>query len=109
MNGRLLRVGTALAGLAGLAGFVVLIAYHSIATLSGLLIGAGWGIALVVALHVVPMAAAALAWHVLARPLWPGRYALFLWARLVRESANALLPVTQIGGDLIGARLLTIR
>ena len=109
MNGRLLRIGTALAGLAGLAVFILLIAYHNIAALSGLLIRAGWGVALVVVLHVLPLAAAALAWYVTTRALWPGRYALFLWARLVRESANALLPVTQIGGDVIGARLLTIR
>src|SRR5262249_8783835 len=29
--------------------------------------------------------------------------------RLVREAANALLPLAQIGGDFIGARCLTLR
>src|SRR5689334_5024773 len=109
MKGRALRVGTGLAGLAGLAGMVLLIVYHDVTVLTELLLGAGWGIALVIAAHVLPMAAAALGWYAVACHLWPGRYVVYLWARLVRESANALLPVTQLGGDVIGARLLTIR
>ena len=108
MKGRALRIGTGLAGLAGLTGFVLLIAYHNVAELTDLLLGASWGIALVTIAHILPMAASALGWYEIARPLWPPRYAVFLWARLVRESADALLPLTQIGGDVIAARLLTI-
>jgi putative membrane protein len=108
MKGRALRIATGLTGLAGLAGFILLIAYHNVAELTDLLLGAGWGIALVTIVHILPMAAAALGWYEIARPLSPPRFAVFLWARLVRESADALLPLTQIGGDVIAARLLTI-
>jgi putative membrane protein len=33
---------------------------------------------------------------------------VFLWARLVREAVNSLLPVAQIGGDIAGARILAL-
>lgn len=106
MNRRALKIGTALIGLAGLIGIIVLVASQDPEALYRLLVGATGGIALVVAFHVVPMIASAMAWRAAMRPLWHGRPGLFLWARLVRESANALLPVAQVGGDVIGARIL---
>jgi putative membrane protein len=36
-----------------------------------------------------------------------GRLWLFAWARIVREGANDLLPFSQIGGLVVGARTLT--
>jgi putative membrane protein len=36
-----------------------------------------------------------------------GRLPLFAWARLAREGANDLLPFSQIGGLVVGARTLT--
>src|SRR5262245_23978293 len=35
-----------------------------------------------------------------------GRLPLFLWSRMVREAASDLLPFSQIGGLVIGARVL---
>jgi putative membrane protein len=42
------------------------------------------------------------------RPLWQAGAGIFLWARLVRESANAVLPLAQVGGDVLGARVLAL-
>jgi putative membrane protein len=33
----------------------------------------------------------------------------FIWARWVREATNLLLPVAQVGGEVVGARMLTLR
>jgi putative membrane protein len=108
MSGRALRIVTGLTGLAGLAVVVILIAYYNIATVAELLIGVGWGVAVVIAVHAAPMTASALAWHAITRTLWPGGFKVILWARLVREAAGNLLPVAQIGSDVVGARILAI-
>jgi len=104
---RALKLAAGLAGLAGLALMVVLIAYQGVAELGRVLLSAGWGIAAVTAVHVFPIAASATAWRTATRSAWPGRALVFFWARLVREAVNGLLPVGQIGGDVVGARILT--
>lgn len=101
-----IRIATVLIAMAGITALVVLIAWQDLDRLGDLLLGAGWGIAVVTLAHLVPMVASALAWRAAARPLWPPRFGVFLWARLVRESVNALLPVLQVGGDFVGARIL---
>ena len=70
---------------------------------------AGWGLALVAAYHLVPMIADAYAW----RPLFaatprPG-FITLTWVRWLGESVNTLLPVAQIGGEVIRSRLLALR
>lgn len=55
------------------------------------------------------MAMANLSWReLLPRENRPGTLAL-LWIRWVRESINTLLPVAQLGGDLVCARLVYLR
>ncbi|AWB25427.1 TIGR00374 family protein [Methylobacterium currus] len=67
----------------------------------------GWGALLVVAARFVAVAWAGLGWWVVfprgERPLLRACVSV----RFVREGINTLLPVAQVGGDLIGARLLT--
>ncbi|MFQ5618046.1 MAG: lysylphosphatidylglycerol synthase domain-containing protein [Rhodospirillales bacterium] len=106
-NRQALKVGSGLAALAGLALIVVLIAYQGFAELGRVLFSAGWGIAAVTVFHLVPMAASAIAWRAAAGSAWQGGVAVFMWARLVREAVNGLLPVAQIGGDVVGARVLS--
>jgi len=69
---------------------------------------AGWGVAVICLLRGVAVAGAGLGWFVLfppARRPSPFDCALI---RFLREGANALLPMTQVGGDVIGARALTL-
>ena len=73
------------------------------------IVSAGWAALLVVAVRAVAVAVAGAGWWLLfpanARPsVW-----LCMGLRFVREGANALLPLAQIGGDLIGARCLALR
>ena len=69
----------------------------------------GAGIGYVIALHVVVLACDGIAWRAFLAPEQRAPLADFLWARWVREATNLLLPVAQIGGEVVGARLLTLR
>jgi putative membrane protein len=73
------------------------------------LFAAGWGVLAVVLLRGIAVSAAGVGWFFLfPAGLRPTALACVL-VRFVREGANALLPLTQIGGELIGARVLTLR
>jgi len=77
------------------------------ATVAAAMAQAGWAAAIVIALRLVAVTLAGLTWWLLfpkhPRPQ-PSVCALL---RIVREGANTLLPLAQIGGDVIAARLLT--
>ena len=89
-------------GLAVMIAFVVREGAQSIASL---LRHAGWLLLLLVPLHVAPLLLDVMGWRLLI----PGRSrirALFLIAS-IREAINRLLPVANIGGELVGANLLS--
>jgi putative membrane protein len=69
---------------------------------------AGWGIAAVVAYHLIPIFLDAVAWWV----LFPRSERLPLpklfWMRWVGESVSTLLPSAAVGGDIVRARLAAI-
>lgn len=70
-----------------------------------LLAGAGPGVALLCAWHLLPMLLDTLAWRALLPPEPRLPLARLLEMRWLGESVNALLPVLQVGGDLLRARL----
>jgi putative membrane protein len=105
---RSVRTGVVLAAIAGVAISTVLIAYHSFAAVGEAVWKTGWGLGIIVALHLVAVVFCGLAWRLLfvSRP----PKTIFLIAlRWIRESVNTLLPVARVGGDLAGARLLVNR
>jgi putative membrane protein len=104
---RRVRIGSGLAALAGLAAIVGLIAYQGFAEVGGVMMTAGWGIALVTVFYLLPLTASACGWRAAAAAFGPARFWLFLWGRLLRAAINGLLPVAQVGGDIVGARILT--
>ncbi|WP_051249406.1 lysylphosphatidylglycerol synthase domain-containing protein [Inquilinus limosus] len=108
MTRRAIKLATALVGLAGLCGVIGLVASQNAEAVLRLLLGASGGILLVVAYHLLPMACSAMGWRAAIRPLWAAGPGIFVWARLVRESANAVLPVAQVGGNVLGARVLAL-
>ncbi len=75
----------------------------------GAVAAAGWGVLAVVVLRGVAVSAAGVGWFF----LFPAGLRPTAWTcvliRFLREGANALLPITQIGGEVIGARALTLR
>ena len=85
--------------------FYVLRKYHLTEILAAVA-AAGWGIVWISAYRFVTIATDAVGW----RELWlgaknprPGRVLLYRW---IGESVNSLLPVAQVGGHVVRARLL---
>jgi putative membrane protein len=107
MSGRALRIGVGAAGLGGLALLVVIVTSFDLNRLGDLLLTIGWGIAAVTAVHLLSLAISALAWHTVANQVWRGSWLIFVWARLTREAVSSILPVAHVGGDIVGARILT--
>jgi putative membrane protein len=98
-----------LATLIGLGVAITLFASTGFAPIAEALLGAGWGILLVVALHTPQTLFSAFGWRALIdEERAPGLWLLYR-LRWIRESVNALLPVAQIGGDFVRAHLLSQR
>jgi len=95
--------------LIGLGVAITLLVSNNIAGIAQALLGAGWGILFVVALHLPQTLFSTLGWRALIDEAKPPKLWLLYRLRWVRESANALLPVAQIGGDFVRARLLAQR
>jgi putative membrane protein len=99
--------------------FSILVAAIGLAVIAGAIVAAnpravaaaiarvGPASLLVIATRAVSVGLCGLAWWLLFPPKHrpPARICMLL--RYVREGANTLLPLTQIGGDVAGARLVT--
>jgi len=93
---------------AGVVAVIALILWTGAESVTRAFASAGFAVAGVTLLRAVAVAAAGLGWFVLFPPsLRPGALACVL-IRFLREGANALLPMTQIGGEVIGARALSL-
>jgi len=98
-----MKLGAIAALLAGLALAVYVILQIGIAPLMGAIATAGWGgFTLVVLSGLVVIVFLGIAWQVLSsnHPRWT----VFFAARQLRDSASELLPFTQVGGIVVGAR-----
>jgi putative membrane protein len=100
-----MRIGFLAAALGGLLLAVGLIGYYGWADVGRALVSAGWpGLAAVSAAHLGFWGLCGLAWRALlpadaVRPLGG-----LIWARWVRDAGSDLLPISSVGGDLMGAR-----
>jgi putative membrane protein len=73
------------------------------------IVSAGWATVLVVVTRMIAVGGAGFGWWLLfSRDNRPSAWTCIL-IRYIREAANALLPLAQIGGDFIGARCLALR
>jgi putative membrane protein len=89
----------------GLAVMVLLVIREGAQSIAGLLRHAGWLLLLLVPLHAGPLLLDVMGWRVLILGRTRIR-ALFLIAS-IREAINRLLPVANVGGELVGIHLLT--
>ncbi len=98
----LLSVGAAL--------FVGLLAWQGFGAVTTTLMSAGWGLAVVAAFHLLPLALDAGAIAVLLdRKTRHGSFCSALKARWTGEAVNSLLPAGQIGGPVLMVRYLSHR
>lgn len=98
-------------GVLGLALSAWLLQTYGVTRILDLLKFAGWfGILAVAAFHLLQVVCSAVGWRVIAGPTVPRpglpSYTVLRW---IREAVNNLLPLAQIGGEFVVARLLRQR
>jgi putative membrane protein len=101
-----MRVFGPLAGIFGLALLTGLVAYFGFSSVMQAVLSSKWGTMLVVLARAVALAGCGVGWWFLLTPKGPTP-AVFIALRFIRESINALFPGAVVGGDVVGARLLT--
>src|ERR1700749_1364741 len=98
-----------LLGFAGAALLTVLILREGAARVAAALAAASWAVPVVVAINIPRLFSDGAAWLALVpRPDRP-RFLTAIWIRWVGGSVNDLLPSARLGGDILTARLATIR
>lgn len=98
-----------IAGLLGLAVTIGLIARQGAASMAAALAAAGAGLVAVALFHLLPMTLDTLAWRALLRGAERPSFTALLGIRWIREAVDGLLPVAQVGGELVAVRLLRLR
>jgi putative membrane protein len=96
----------AMLGLLIVAGLSV---YTDIDRIWTALFNVGWAMFVVIALHLPQTLFSALGWRGLVTGRLRPSIRSFFVLRWIRESVNALLPVAQVGGDVVRGRLLAQR
>jgi putative membrane protein len=89
----------------GVAGAAALIWYFGYAEVSVALAACGWGLLWVAVFRIFPLAIDAVAWSRLFADAARPPFVALLWIRWIGESINSLLPVAQVGGDVVRARM----
>ncbi len=88
----------------GLAAIAV-VAWFGVAGIGHQLWRAAWVVPLAVGIHATQLALSAQAWRNASGGGGPG-FTTWWLVRWVREAVNSLLPVAQLGGNVVGVRLL---
>jgi putative membrane protein len=107
-GGRGTRRIAILLALVGLGVAAALLATHDASRIWDALHAAGWGALLVIALHLPQSFLSGMGFRALIADAGPRqrRIGLMWLMRWIRESVNTLLPVAQVGGDVVRVRLL---
>ncbi|HEX8416718.1 MAG TPA: flippase-like domain-containing protein [Methylobacterium sp.] len=100
---------TILALIAGLCAVVGLFLSSGPEDVAAAVVSAGWGALFVVVARAFAVAWAGLGWFAIFPRFERPSLAACVNLRFIREGINTLLPVAQVGGDFIAARLLTKR
>jgi putative membrane protein len=102
-----LRWSLFLAVAAGVICFVALLVLNGFGDIMRGVAAVGWGLLLIVFIRLAALSLAGIAWGTILDRTARRPPRLYIGLRIVREAINCLLPAAQIGGDLIGGRLLT--
>jgi putative membrane protein len=86
-----------------------IIGYFNYHTVLQAMAPVGWGgSGLVIAAQLALMVPLGLAWYIVAPDEPLRRLAVFVWGRVMRESASDLLPFSQLGGFVIATRAMAV-
>jgi putative membrane protein len=100
------RLISILAAITGLGLIGVLVVYFGADAVARSLLAVGWvGFGAICLIHLALIAIMGIAWWLLmpATSLWTS-----IWGRLVRDTGSELLPLSQIGGYVLGARAIAL-
>ena len=105
-----MKIGVVLAALAGLLGAAYLIFYVGFDAVWGTVTSIGWGgFAILLLYGAANFILLGFAWFLLVPPHNWRSAMTFCWGRAVRDSAGDVLPFSQLGGMVIGARATILR
>lgn len=89
----------------GIALLAILLATHGAGAVREIVQQVGWQALVVIAAHLPVTYLAMVSWEVLLPPDRRPSHAFLFRVRMIKEAVNALLPVAQIGGDVVRAKL----
>lgn len=89
----------------GIALLAILLATHGAGAVREILAQVGWQAVIVIAAHLPVTFLATISWQVLLPPDRRPPLTFLFRVRLIKEAVNALLPVAQVGGDVVRAKL----
>jgi putative membrane protein len=105
-----MKLSVVIAAVLGLVVATGLIAYFGVAAVLTSLVAIGWvGFAVFVGYGLIVYLVLGSAWWSVAPGQGLRRIGAFIWGRMVRESASDVLPLSALGGVVIGARALAVR
>ena len=101
-----MKLFSVLAAVVGLTLIAGLVAHFGVGAVASTLVAIGWqGFASVCSIHLALIAVMGIAWGVLL----PGTsFWVPIWGRLVRDSGSEVLPLSQVGGYVLGARAVAL-
>src|SRR5438552_14166630 len=102
----LMRALSIIAALLGLATVAALVGYFGTGPVLRSLLAIGWaGFSVICLVHLAVISVEGVAWRLLV----PGtRFWVFVWGRVVRDAGSEVLPVSQMGGCVLGARAVAL-
>lgn len=104
-----MKIAGLIAALLGLVLGTCLVAYYGFGAVADALLAVGWfGFLAVCAFHLGLFVLLGLAWHVLLRRPRPLAVWSFVWGRMIRDAGADVLPLTAMGGFVMGARAVTL-
>ncbi len=92
----------------GLILALAIIASEGFGAVSRAFAAVGYGLAIVTVIRVIELSGAGLGWWIVFPADAKATLAQCVWVRFIREAINVLLPVAQVGGEIAGARLMTL-
>ncbi|HEX3974608.1 MAG TPA: TIGR00374 family protein, partial [Stellaceae bacterium] len=103
-----MRIATILVAIAGLVLGTAIVAYFGFGEVLSALETIGWGgFAIILVYQLALYLLLGGCWWVIAPPP-RDRFRAFVWGRLVRDSGSEVLPLSQVGGFVMGARAATL-
>jgi putative membrane protein len=92
----------------GVGAVAALIGWYGARDIGEHVLAAAWVVPPVILLHALQLHLSGIAWQAVIGVRYPG-LGEFLLVRWIRESVNSILPVAQLGGNIVGVRLLMHR